>query len=130
MKHRRVVAMLAVLALALIPTPVARAQKGGACGLGTLIPMGFETITVSNTAIGFTTATIVTSTTSASYAYGYVATDAVRYRDDGVNPTAAVGIPVAVSTYFEVCGAAAVRAFRMIRQTTDASVSVAYYRGE
>lgn len=122
----------ALVAAALIAWPFlippALAQSGGACpGINAVVPMGFETITVSTAAIGFTSATISTATKSASVAVGYVATNAIRYRDDGVDPTAAIGTPIAASTPFQVCGVLAIRQFRMIRQSADASVSVSYY---
>lgn len=111
-------------------TPPVSAQSGGACpGINAVVPMGFETITVSSTAIGFTTSLISPTGRSASVAVGYVATDAIRYRDDASNPTAAVGMPIAASTPFQVCGVLAIRQFKMIRQTTDATVSVSYYGG-
>lgn len=110
--------------------PPVLAQSGSVCpGINAVTPMGFEVITVSSTAIGPTSATINTGTRSASVAVGHVATDAIRYRDDGVDPTAAVGMPVAVSTMFLVCGVLAIRQFKMIRQTGNASVSMSYYGG-
>jgi hypothetical protein len=123
-------AALVIVLLAWPFAPPVQAQSGGACpGIGTVTPLGFETITVSSTAIGFTTASISPAGRSASVAVGYVATGAIRYRDDGVDPTAAVGMPIAASTQFQVCGVLAIRQFKMIRQTIDASISVSYYGG-
>ena len=131
MKRGLVVVMLLWAVLTpLFALPVAHAQLGGSCALGTLIPMGFETITVSSTAVGFTAGTIRSGTSVATYAVGYVAADNIRYRDDAVDPTASVGMLVASGSNFQVCGMKAVSQFRMIRQTTDATVSVSYYRSE
>lgn len=120
---------LALVLLLLPPVPVL-AQRGGACALGTLVPMGYEEITVSTTAIGFTSATVATATASASYAYVYVGTNSIRWRDDGVNPTAAVGQPAAAADRVEVCGVKAVRTIKFIRQSADATLFVSYYKGE
>lgn len=122
---------LVVLALLALPGPLVYAQGGNACnGLGTLVPMSFEEITVSTTAVGFTSSKIQTSTATAVYAYWYVDTNAVRWREDGVDPTASVGIPAAASTYGQTCGALAVRQMRFIRQSADATIRVAYSKGE
>lgn len=118
--------LLAGVLVSLAPT--LNAQQGGSCALGPLAPMGSETITVSSTAVGFTAGSIKTDTAEAIYAYGYVASDAIRYWDNGTTPTASVGMLVAAGANFEVCGAPAVRQFRMIRKTTDATVSVSYYQ--
>ena len=121
-----------VVAAFLLPylAPPVAAQRGGACGLGTLVPMGYEEIAVSTVAIGFTAATIRTATTAANYAYVFVGTNAIRWRDDGSNPTAAVGQPAAAGERIEVCGLKAVSAIKFIRQSADATLFVSYYRGE
>ena len=118
-----------VIVLAWPFAPPVQAQSGGACpGIGTVTPLATETIAVSSTAVPFTAAKISSSTRSASMAIGYT-TAAIRYWDDGSTPTATVGMPVAASERFQVCGVAAIRAFLMIRQSGDASVSVSYYGG-
>jgi len=127
----RGLAALVALALLALPGPLVYAQGGNACnGLGTLVPMGFEEITVSSTAVGFTPSKIQTATATAVYAYWYVDTNAVRWREDGVDPTATVGIPAAASTYGQTCGILAVRQMRFIRQSADATIRVAFSKGE
>lgn len=123
--------LMVVLALMLPPiVPVAHAQ---ACvGLSTqLTPMDFETITVSTVAIGFTASKISTATAKASYAFFTLETADIRYRVDGVDPTAAVG-HAATSTvpgYF-VCGITAVSQFRAIRSGgSDSTMRVTYFKG-
>ena len=109
--------------------PVGAQSQGGCPGINTVRPLGKGTQTVSNTAVGFTTANIATSTRTASIVVGYVATDAIRYWDDGSIPTATVGMPVAVGERFMVCGVEAIKNFLMIRQTNDATVSYTTYGG-
>jgi hypothetical protein len=89
-----------------------------------------EAITVSNTAIGFTTATSVSGDFPASAAIVSVETDAIRYRIDGGNPVAAgAGHPVASGTTILITGQKNVQNFKAIRETTDATIRVTYLRG-
>ena len=98
-----------------------------------LVPMDFETITVSTAAVGFTSSKIVNTTTglSASYAFFTLETADIRYRVDGVDPTAAIGhAAAATGSGFFVCGAQAVKAFRAIRSGgADSTMRVTYFRG-
>lgn len=93
-----------------------------------LAPMGFETITVSSTAIGFTAAQLHANGEDAVVAVVSIASNDIRYRDDGTAPTAAVGHPVASASQLTVCGADAMAKFKMIRQSSDATASVSYYK--
>lgn len=129
MKHLRRLFLAGLLGLALFSAP-AQAGPGGCMDpFPYLIPAGFETITVSNASIGFTsTLAYPTGGINADMAVVDVATDAIRYRADGTAPTATVGNPVAASATFTVCGIPAIKAVRFIRQTSDATLSVSYYR--
>lgn len=90
-------------------------------------PFAFETITVSNVSIGFTTATADV----ANYAVVTLETNPIRYRADGSAPTAAIGHLASAGTTLEVCGKSAIASFRMIRQgAADATAPVTYYKGE
>lgn len=51
---------------------------------------------------------------------------AIRYRDDGVAPTASVGMPIAVGAPFSYSGPLA--NLRIIEQTSGAKVNVSYYK--
>ena len=82
---------------------------------------GFQTLTVSSTAVALTVPA------TARLAVLTILTDNIRYRDDGTNPTATVGMLVVAGSDIVVCGGPSLGAFRMIRQTTDATVSVSYY---
>lgn len=79
--------------------------------------------TVSTTAMPLTA--IPQGATSAVI---FVETQGIRVRDDGVNPTSAVGRPLAANTSIELHSKKALKQFRMIRSgASDATVSVSYY---
>lgn len=82
--------------------------------------LGFQKLTVSSTAVALTVPT------GATWCVVKVETDAVRWRDDGTNPVAATGMPQAVGDTFVYSGPLA--ALKFIRQTTDATLSVSYYK--
>ncbi len=88
---------------------------------GPLRTLGYQKLSVSSTAVGFT---IPSGTVR--MAVINVETDAVRVRTDGTNPTSASGMPFAAGSSFAVCPGQIV-AFRAIRVTTDASLSIEYY---
>ncbi len=52
-------------------------------------------------------------------------TQAIRWRDDGTDPTATDGMPVPTGQQFNYSGD--LSKFRMIAQTSTATVHVAYY---
>jgi hypothetical protein len=52
---------------------------------------------------------------------------AVRWRDDGTNPTATVGMPLASGQPMPE-GAAALAAIKFIEQTASAKLNVSYYQ--
>lgn len=54
------------------------------------------------------------------------ATQAVRFRDDGTNPTAAIGYPLATGVEFIYTAASAER-IRVIEQAASAVLDVLYY---
>ena len=125
MKRRTILA--AVLAVLGLIAPHVQASDG--CPQGAMDAFAFETITVSSTALPFTVATaFVAGTGPAEGALVTVLGDNVRFRLDGIVPTATVGHLVTAGQSIQVCGTLNARRFRMIRQTTDATVTVTYYR--
>jgi hypothetical protein len=50
----------------------------------------------------------------------------IRWRDDGTDPTASVGMPIAVGTTFVYDGD--LRRLRIIQQAATATINVAYYK--
>ena len=122
--------LLALLVAALIVIPVPPVQAQSCTGWSNqMVPYDAEAITVSSASIGFTASKISTTTTTAAFAIFTLETASVRYRVDGVDPTAAVGhLTVVGGTYF-VCGAVAVKNFRAIRTTVDGTIFATYFKG-
>ncbi len=55
-------------------------------------------------------------------------TQGVRWRDDGTDPTASVGMPLAAGSTLKYTGGfAGLKALRFIEQTATAKLNVAYY---
>lgn len=92
-------------------------------------PYAYEAITVSSTSIGFTATLIDTGVNQAVMAVAMLETDSIRIRADGGVPTSTVGQLVSASANAGVlvCGQSAIKAFRAIRTSTDASLKVQYY---
>jgi hypothetical protein len=85
-------------------------------------PKGYSQLAVSSTAVGLSAIP-----SDAIRAIISVATDAIRYRDDGTNPTASVGMPVAANATIELPSRESIVAFKAIRVTTDAVLNISYY---
>lgn len=86
-------------------------------------PVGYQQITVSTTAVGLTVPA------GASRAVAVVEAQPLRYRDDGTNPTATVGMLCQANLRFEIESRDQMLAFKAIRQGgTDAVLSVSYYK--
>ena len=91
-----------------------------------LVPFAFETITVSSTAVGFTSATYNPAAGKAKRAQMTCETNAIRYRYDGTAPTTTVGHVLAAGGALSVLGDPAIDNFRMIASGSDATCSVTY----
>ena len=90
-----------------------------------------ESITVSSTAVGFTSTTRTPTTgdfknMTARIAHCMVETDNIRYRVDGTNPTSTTGHLKYASSEFYIMGTTAIKKFRAIRTSTDATLKVNY----
>jgi hypothetical protein len=84
-------------------------------------PLGYQQMT------SITAATALPSIpASATMATITVEAQAVRYRDDGVNPTASVGVLLPVGTVQTFYGAAELAALKFIAATSGAILNVAY----
>ena len=90
---------------------------------GMLRPVGYEQITSLAAAQSLTLPAV--GNARAVYALIECESQAVRWRDDGTNPTAAVGMPLPVDTPFWYNGDLAT--FKVIEQTPSAKVNVCYY---
>lgn len=72
------------------------------------------------------TATALTVPDGASVAIFKPAAQAIRFRDDGTNPTAAIGYPVAVGAEY-VYASSSLPRVRIIASTAGAALDVLYY---
>lgn len=85
--------------------------------------LGYEQITVADTAIGLTVPT------GAQRAVLIVEAQPLRYRDDGEDPTTSAGMPVAAAVRFEIESRESLLAFKAIRSTGSSStLNVTYYK--
>jgi len=88
---------------------------------GTLAPIGFEQLT------SLAAAKSLTSPTGARLALIQAEDQAVRWRDDGVDPTSAVGMQLAAGKDFFYIGD--LSNIRFIEESASAKLNVAYYNG-
>lgn len=128
---KRLFVIVGALLLSLAPS--IQAGPGGCTNAGSLFPFADQTLTVSSTALPLT-ATVYApdGQKPADMAVCNVETDSIRFRVNGLNPTAAVGQIVlataAAPASFTACGEASIRRIRLIRVTADSSVTCTYYR--
>lgn len=119
---KRLVLILGLLGGLALPSLVSAQCPGIERFAVGLRPAGHQQLTVSDTAIGLT----VPTSLRVRLAVVSVQTDAIRSRDDGTDPTAAIGTPWAIAEKFYVCRAS-LASVRFIRQTTDAILDIDYY---
>jgi len=113
--------------LTLLWCPISQAQCPGVTTQ--LQPFATEVLTVSTTALGLTPAVYQPVGTVPSMAMMTVEGGDLRYEVIGT-PTADLGHPVLGQTpqTFPICGSASIQSWRGIRMTTDAKVTVTYYK--
>lgn len=70
---------------------------------------------------------LTTPPASATYAVLVPETNGIRYRDDGTNPTAAIGTPVAAGASVTYDGP--LDKIKVIAQTGTSTLNVSYYVG-
>lgn len=85
-----------------------------------MVKLGYQQLT------SLSGATALTIPAGASVAICTPETQAVRWRDDGTNPTSSVGMPLAVGATL-IYDAAALAALKFIEQTASAKLNVSYY---
>ena len=94
---------------------------------GQYTAMGYESITVSTAAIGFTFGTFFTSTKHARRALVTVEDAQIRYRYDGTDPTSSEGHILNPMDVLTLTGLTNIRNFKAIRKgTTDAKLRVTF----
>ncbi len=84
-----------------------------------LKPLGYEQVT------GLSAVKTLTVPDTARAALIVAETQAVRWRDDGTNPTASVGMPLAVDTPYWYTGD--LGAIKFIEAVASAKLNVSYY---
>ncbi len=82
--------------------------------------LGYQQITSLSSAVGFT---IPEGT---AYAEVAVSGQAIRWRADGTNPTATVGMPI-LANAGEIFSLAQLSAVRFIEQAPSATLDITYY---
>lgn len=88
-------------------------------------PTGFQKLTVSNTAVGFTIPTTV-QTRAVMFT---VETDQIRFRVDGTAPDSATGILLEAGDLVEMTNVDMITNFKAIRVTSDATLQIHYFGG-
>jgi hypothetical protein len=88
--------------------------------VGNSTPVGYQKIT------SLSSATALTVPTGARIALMIPEGQAVRWRDDGTDPVAATGMPIAVGQPFRYTGT--LSAFKVIEQAASATLHVYYYK--
>lgn len=84
-------------------------------------PLGYQQLTIDAT-----TSTALTVPAGTAYCIGSCTAQALRWRDDGTNPTASVGFPEAVAQEFVINNPAAIK---LIGQVASTVLNVCYYGG-
>jgi len=81
--------------------------------------LGYQQITDASTAVGLTVPT------GANFAMIICEAQAVRWRDDGVNPTTTVGMPLSTGVGFRYDGD--LNRIRFIAAVAGAIINISYY---
>lgn len=122
--------MKRLMLLVLLMLACGRVEAQTCAGFGSVAvrPYAYDEIMVSSTSIGFTVGLIDTGSSQAVMAVCLIETDNIRIRADGGVPTSSVGqlVTQASNVSITVCGQSAVKAFRAIRTSTDASLKCHY----
>jgi hypothetical protein len=95
-----------------------------------MTPLGYQQITSVSSSVGFTIPTVTRNgvTIRADYALVTPQTQAVRWRDDGTNPSATVGYPLAVGQELAYTGD--LGKIKFYEQAASAALNVSYYLNE
>jgi hypothetical protein len=90
--------------------------------------LGYQQIATLTSATGLTTPTTDANGLNCTPAFALIVaeTAAVRWRDDGVAPTASVGMPLAVGVPLQYDGD--LSKIQFIQQTAGAKLNISYYR--
>jgi hypothetical protein len=84
-------------------------------------PLGYQQITT------LSSAQTLTVPAGATMALVKAETQAVRWRDDGTNPTATVGMPLLATDPYLFVGVQQLAVIAFIEQTASAKLNISYY---
>lgn len=90
--------------------------------VNTINPLGYTQYT------SVSSATALTLPSGATFCVVSPETQAVRWRDDGTNPTASVGMEIKIGSSFTFNGALILAAVKFIEQAASAKLNVACYK--
>jgi len=94
-----------------------------------LRPFDFEKLAVSTVAVGLTAAKYApASGAPAGLARVSVETNTIRWRADGADPDTTTGNLYTANTTFDLDSPGAIKRFKAIRVSADATIHVTYYR--
>lgn len=105
--------------MAFFDEPTSRVPGSQPATPGNLRPLGYQQITSLSSATGLTVPR------GAIVALIQPETQAVRWRDDGTNPTASVGMPLAAGETLPYTGY--LETIKFIQQTASATLNISYY---
>jgi hypothetical protein len=88
---------------------------------------GYQQITSLNSATGLTVPTVTPNGLKVQPVFALIVAEGapVRWRDDGTNPTASVGMPLAVGVPLQYDGN--LQNIRFIEQSASAKLNISYY---
>lgn len=92
---------------------------------GSRVPMGYQQITSLSAAVALTVPTAGPGSAPARMAIIQAEAQIVRWRDDGTNPTASVGMTIAAADTLIYTGD--LTAIKFIEATASAKLNVSYY---
>jgi hypothetical protein len=117
-----------LLALLLCAAPAGAQPINQYVGVGIypFLALGYCQLTSLSTAVGLASCSGGIPTSS-DIVQVCAETQAIRYRDDGTNPTATVGMPVASGTCFQYSGSS-LSALKFIEQTASAKLNISFYK--
>jgi len=89
--------------------------------------LGYQQITDLSSAVGLTVPTLAPdgSNQKPTFALIICETQGVRWRDDGTNPTASVGMPLAAGVPLQYDGD--LNKIKFIQQSSSAKLNISYY---
>lgn len=89
-------------------------------------PLGFQKLTVSSSAVGFTLPSVVPTIRAVTVT---VETNSIRYRLDGSDPTATDGHLLYDGDVLDITNVNSILAFKAIAVGSDAAIQITYYGG-